>query len=64
MEGRFLFLTFLFVGAIVLSLGLGRLLYPDLYAFDLAKEVKDFYRLFLSIDLTDGQYAELMRHAQ
>lgn len=46
MEGRFLFLTFLFVGAIVLSLGLGRLLYPDLYAFDLAKEVKDFYRLF------------------
>ncbi|NLV72407.1 MAG: ABC transporter substrate-binding protein [Actinobacteria bacterium] len=41
----------------------GNLLYPDLYDFDLQARVKDFYRLFYHLDLTDEQLQELMEHA-
>lgn len=43
---------------------LGHLLYPSLYAFDLAQEVQDFYKLFYSIYLNAKDYAEIMKHAQ
>lgn len=43
---------------------LGRLLHPDRYTSDPAREIKDFYKLFYSIDLNDEQYNTLMRHAQ
>ncbi len=42
---------------------LGNLLYPDLYEYDIKTEVKDFYKLFYQIDLTDAQYDQLMARA-
>jgi len=42
---------------------LGNLLYPDLYAYDIKTEAKDFYKLFYQIDLTDAQYDQLMVRA-
>ena len=34
---------------------LGNLLYPDLYKYDMKAEVKQFYKLFYQMDLTDEQ---------
>jgi len=42
---------------------LGNLLYPDLYQYDMESEVREFYRLFYHIELTDTQFEELMLHA-
>ncbi len=42
---------------------LGNLLYPDLYTYDIKSEVKEFYKLFYQIDLTDAQYDQLMVRA-
>ena len=42
---------------------LGNLLYPDLYDYDIKQEVKDFYKVFYHMQLTDAQLAELMVHA-
>jgi iron complex transport system substrate-binding protein len=41
----------------------GNLLYPDLYDFDMEAKVKEFYRLFYHLDLTDAQLQKLMEHA-
>ncbi len=40
---------------------LGNLLYPELYDYDMVKEVKDFYSLFYHYDLTDEQAADLLK---
>ncbi len=42
---------------------LGNLLYPELYPCDMEAEVRDFYRLFLHIDLTDAQLERLLARA-
>jgi iron complex transport system substrate-binding protein len=42
---------------------LGNLLYPDLYKYDMRAEVKQFYRLFYQMDLTDEQIQTLMSRA-
>lgn len=42
---------------------LGNLLYPDLYEYDIKKEVKEFYELFYHMELTDTQLQELMARA-
>jgi iron complex transport system substrate-binding protein len=42
---------------------LGNLLYPDKYNIDINKEVKEFYKLFYSIDLSDEQLAKIMTDA-
>lgn len=43
---------------------LGNLLYPDLYNYDIKTEVKQFYKLFYQVDLTDAQLQKLMTRAQ
>ncbi len=42
---------------------LGNLLYPDLYKYDMKAEVKQFYKLFYQMDLTDEQLQTLMARA-
>jgi len=42
---------------------LGNLLYPDLYEYDIEKEVKEFYKLFYHMELTDAQFQELTARA-
>lgn len=42
---------------------LGHLAYPDYYSRELKKDVKEFYSLFYSIDLTDAQYKEIMKNS-
>lgn len=39
---------------------LGNLLYPDQYKLDTKTEIKNFYKLFYSIDLTDDQYNKIV----
>ncbi len=39
---------------------LGNLIYPDVFDYDIAQEVKDFYSLFYRYDLTDTEVAELL----
>lgn len=39
---------------------LGNLLYPEKYNLDIKKEVKNFYKLFYSINLTDEQYSTII----
>jgi len=41
----------------------GNILYPDLYDFDLAARVKEFYELFYHFDLDDAELQGLMTHA-
>jgi len=40
---------------------LGNLLYPDQYQLDIKSEVKNFYKLFYSVDLSDKQYEAIMK---
>ncbi|EPE99972.1 iron ABC transporter substrate-binding protein [Rhizobium grahamii] len=40
---------------------LEKLLYPDVFTADLSGEVREFYKLFYQVDLTDGQLAALMK---
>jgi iron complex transport system substrate-binding protein len=35
---------------------LGNLLYPDQYQLEIKDEIKTFYQLFYTVDLTDEQY--------
>ena len=43
---------------------LGNLLYPDVYQYDIAKEVKTFYKTFYQYDLSDEEITkELMVHS-
>ncbi len=42
---------------------LGNLLYPDLYNLDIEEEIKNFYSLFFSLDLSDAQVGELISHS-
>lgn len=43
---------------------LGNLLYPDVYQYDIAKEVKTFYKTFYQYDLSDEEISnELMVHS-
>lgn len=39
---------------------LTHLLYPDRYRVDMVRETKYFYRLFLDVDLTDGEIKKIM----
>ncbi|HOI94466.1 MAG TPA: ABC transporter substrate-binding protein [Syntrophobacter fumaroxidans] len=39
---------------------LTNLLYPDRYPLDLAKETREFYRLFLNVELDDGALREVL----
>lgn len=41
----------------------GNLLYPQLYDFDIQARVKEFYRLFYHMELSDAQLQKLMEHA-
>ncbi|MDD2568775.1 MAG: ABC transporter substrate-binding protein [Clostridia bacterium] len=43
---------------------LGNLLYPEVYKYDMAKEVKEFYDLFYHYQLTDAEVTELLKNAQ
>lgn len=43
---------------------LGHLLHPNRYTSDPEWEIKNFYKLFYSIELSDGQYDAIMRYAQ
>ena len=36
------------------------LTHPDVFKFDMKKEVKDFYKLFLEVDVSDNQVKELI----
>jgi iron complex transport system substrate-binding protein len=42
---------------------LGELLYPDYTEYDLASEVKDYYKLFYDCELTDEMYQNLVANA-
>jgi iron complex transport system substrate-binding protein len=42
----------------------GKLLYPDLYAFDMEEVVRRFYHLFYHIHLTEEQIHEILHHAK
>jgi len=42
---------------------LGNLIYPDIYDYDMMKEVKEFYRLFYHYDLTNQEAETLMAHS-
>ena len=42
---------------------LGNLLYPDLYDYDMKAEIKEFYKVFYHLELTDAQLQELTAHA-
>lgn len=42
---------------------LGNLLYPELYAYDMKAEVKDFYKKFYHYELTDKEVEELLERA-
>ena len=44
-------------------LWLQQTLYPELADYDLKAEVKDYFKLFYAVDLTDAQYEELTLHA-
>lgn len=39
---------------------LGNLLYPDVFDYDIEKEVKDFFSLFYRYDLTDAEVQDLL----
>lgn len=39
------------------------LLYPDVYNFDVRKEIKDFYKLAYHLDLTDAQLDQILEFA-
>jgi iron complex transport system substrate-binding protein len=39
---------------------LGNLLYPDIYNYDIVKQIKEFYSLFYHYNLTDEQAKELL----
>ena len=36
------------------------LTHPDVFKFNMNKEVKDFYKLFLEVDVSDNQVKELI----
>jgi iron complex transport system substrate-binding protein len=38
---------------------LTHILYPELFPIDMARETRDFYKLFLGMDLTDQQVKEI-----
>ncbi|NLN88301.1 MAG: ABC transporter substrate-binding protein [Syntrophomonadaceae bacterium] len=47
----------------------GQLLYPDVYQYDIRQEIKEFYKLFYQLDLTDSQLDDVLdygdeRHLQ
>jgi iron complex transport system substrate-binding protein len=42
---------------------LGNLLYPDLYDYDMKAEIKEFYKVFYHLELTEAQMQELTAHA-
>jgi iron complex transport system substrate-binding protein len=42
---------------------LGNLLYPDVYAYDMVKEDKDFYQLFYNYKLSDEEAKELLANS-
>lgn len=52
------------IGRILGVKWLGNLLYPELYPCDIEAEVRDFYRLFFHIDLTDAQLERLLARAR
>mgnify|MGYP002598357168 FL=1 len=39
---------------------LGNLLYPEIYDYDMVKEVQEFYSLFYHYDLTEEQAQEIL----
>jgi len=43
---------------------LGNLLYPDYVDLDLGTEIKDFFKVFMELDLDDSQVAELLANAR
>ncbi len=51
------------IGRILGICWVGNLLYPELYDFDIQDRVKEFYKLFYHLDLTDTQLRTLMEHA-
>lgn len=42
---------------------LGNMLYPEVFDYDIEKEVKDFFKLFYRYDLTDEEVQELLGHS-
>lgn len=42
---------------------LGNLLYPDLYKYDMEKEILEYYKLFYHMDLTAAQFQKLTERA-
>ncbi|ACB95939.1 ABC transporter substrate-binding protein [Beijerinckia indica] len=40
---------------------LANLFYPDLYPFDIKAETKNFYRLFLNVDLNDADLTQILQ---
>ena len=39
---------------------LGNLVYPEVYKYDMEKEVKEFYKLFYNYELTDEEVKEIL----
>lgn len=42
---------------------LGNLLYPELYPYDMVKELQSFYKLFWHYDLSEGEAKALLAHS-
>jgi iron complex transport system substrate-binding protein len=42
---------------------LGNLLYPEVYDYDIAEEVREFYKMFYHYDLTDEDIEFLLKDA-
>ncbi|MDD2620204.1 MAG: ABC transporter substrate-binding protein [Syntrophomonadaceae bacterium] len=42
---------------------LGATLYPDVFKYDMIKEVKDFYKLFYHVELTDQDAKDLLKNS-
>ncbi len=42
---------------------LGATLYPDVFKYDMVKEVKDFYKLFYHVDLSDQDAKDLLKNS-
>lgn len=41
----------------------GQLLYPDIYNYNIREEIKEFYKLFYHLDLTEDQLDEVLDYA-
>ncbi|MBQ4597641.1 MAG: hypothetical protein IJB12_04515, partial [Methanocorpusculum sp.] len=44
-------------------LWLGNIFYPDVFDYDLEEKVKEFYSMFYNYELSNDEYAEMLKYS-